>query len=276
MATRAVSQLGAQAAKLAGAVRGAGVLAGRRLAVPGAVVLAYHDVAAAGSRVEGLTVTATQLAGHLRLAQQGGGRFVSLSSLVDALLGGQDVTGQVAVVFDDALVGVHHHALPVLAEMGVPATVFAVTAHVGTTPPWWPGSARTMTRDELAESVATGCELGAHTRNHPSLPSLPDNELTDELGGGRAWLEDLAGRRLDLLAYPFGHHDARVRDAALALGFRAGFTFLNGRLVDGLDRFKLPRLTMHAGHTRPRLAFHLARSSDSWPDHQRDALPGPA
>lgn len=272
MAGGAVSRLDRQPAILAGALRGAALLAGGQPKVHGAVVLAYHDVAPAGAQAEGLTVTASDLEDHLTLVRRSGSRIVHLSRLVDALLGGRDVTGQVAVVFDDALVGVHHHGLPVLAALGVPATIFAVTSHVGTTPPWWPGSARTMTRAELAESVAAGCEISGHTRNHPSLPALSDPELADELGGGRAWLEDLAGRPLDLLAYPFGHHDKRVRDTAQALGYRAGFSFLNGRLVEGQDRFKLPRLTMHAGHTRARLAFHLARSSASWPDHQQDTV----
>ncbi|HUF84538.1 MAG TPA: hypothetical protein VMQ81_08110, partial [Acidimicrobiia bacterium] len=72
--------------------------------------------------------------------------------------------------------------------------------------------------------------------------------------------------------YPFGHHDDGVRAVARRVGYRAGFTFLNGRVEGGLDRYRLPRLTMYEGHTRAMLAYHLARPASSWPDHQVDRV----
>ena len=68
------------------------------------------------------------------------------------------------------------------------------------------------------------------------------------------------------------HHDARVREVIVESGYRAGFTFLNGRIVSGLDAYRLPRLTMHQGLSVPRLAYQLARSPSSWPDHQIDEV----
>jgi peptidoglycan/xylan/chitin deacetylase (PgdA/CDA1 family) len=130
-----------------------------------------------------------------------------------------------------------------------------------------------MTQGELAEAVQAGCALAAHTTDHLSLPGLGSAALREQLDGGRARLEDIGGQPVDLIAYPFGHHDARVREAAEVAGYRAGFSFLNGRIQDGQDRFMLPRFTMHAGHSRARLAFHLARPASSWPDHQRDVVP---
>ncbi|MDP9020793.1 MAG: hypothetical protein M3N25_08325, partial [Actinomycetota bacterium] len=58
-------------------------------------------------------------------------------------------------------------------------------------------------------------------------------------------------------------------------GYRAGYSFLNGRITAGLDRYRLPRITMGRGQGRPRLAYHLVRSSRSWPDTQSDAVGGP-
>jgi len=104
------------------------------------------------------------------------------------------------------------------------------------------------------------------------LPALDEPALDSELAGSRADLEDIVGRPVDHLAYPFGHHDEHVRAAARRAGYQAGFTFLDGRVDAGLDRYRLPRLTMYGGHHRVRLAYHLARPSWSWPDHQLDRV----
>jgi peptidoglycan/xylan/chitin deacetylase (PgdA/CDA1 family) len=193
---------------------------------------------------------------------------VALTALVDLLGRGVEPDGLAAVVFDDCLVGVHHHALPILAELGIPSTVFTVSEALGSPPPWWQGSGRVATRDELLEMHAAGVAIGSHTRHHPSLPTLRGQALLEELAGSRADLEQLVQEPVDLLAYPFGHHDPVVRAAAQECGYRAAFTFLNGRVVLGLDRLMLPRINMHDGLGTVRLAHHLARPAAWWPDTQ--------
>jgi peptidoglycan/xylan/chitin deacetylase (PgdA/CDA1 family) len=207
---------------------------------------------------------------QLSAARDWGLEFVDVATLIDALVAGESVDGLTAVTFDDALRGVREHALPVLAELGITATVFVVADALGTDPTWYPGSERVLTEAELRDVVAAGHRIGSHTLTHASLPAIDDAALRSELADSRDQLSDLTSAPVDLLAYPHGHHDARVRSAAASAGYRAGFTFFNGRVTTGIDPFKLPRLTMSATHTRSRLAYHLARPSSSWPDHQVD------
>lgn len=242
----------------------------RRRAAPEAVVLAYHDVVARGAT--GYTVTARALRGHVRLVRSLGLRLVGVRELAERAATGAPTAGLAALAFDDGLIGVHRHALDVLAEEGAPATVFAVSRVWGAEPEWWPGSARTMDRTEMLEARAAGLTIDAHTRTHPSLPACDDAALAAEVAGCRADLEDLTGEPVRTLAYPQGHHDARVRAAARDAGYDAAFTFLNGRIQPGDDPLRLPRLTMTATHTPLRLAYHLARPAASWPDHQVDAV----
>jgi peptidoglycan/xylan/chitin deacetylase (PgdA/CDA1 family) len=154
------------------------------------------------------------------------------------------VDGLAVVVFDDAFVGVHHHAAGVLADLAVPGTLFPLTTGLGSAPAWWSDAHRTMTLDETRELVAQGWEVGSHTRTHASLPDIDDRALHAEVADSRAELSEQLGVAPDLLAYPFGHHDARVREVTAESGYRAGFTFLNGRIVSGLDAYRLPRLTI--------------------------------
>ncbi len=245
----------------------------RRRAAPGGVVLGYHDVIADGAVPDTpWTVTASGLRAHVRLVRALGLRIVPLAGLRERVLRGESVDGLVALTFDDGLDGVLRHAVPVLAEESAPATLFAVSAVHGVSPDWWPGAARTMTRAELVATADAGLAVEAHTRTHASLTGLSDAELQRELVGCRTELEDLLGRPAQALAYPYGHHDGRVRTAARAAGYDTAFTFLNGRLTGSEDPHILPRFTITTGSTRTRLALHLARPAASWPNHQLAAV----
>lgn len=243
-------------------------------AAPGGVVLAYHDVGPPGSG-SGWSVGVDLLEAHLQVLEDVGLVVVDLDVLVRRLLAGEPVDHLAGVSFDDALVGVHDHALPMLAARKVPATVFVVSGGRGQAPAWWPGARRTMTATEIARARDAGLTIGAHTRTHPSLPDLSADDLAQELSGCRAELEELTGSVVDLLAYPSGHHDACVRQAARRAGFRAGFTFLNGRIRSTDDPLRLPRLTMGAHLSPARLRYHLLRPARSWPDHQLDRVGAP-
>jgi peptidoglycan/xylan/chitin deacetylase (PgdA/CDA1 family) len=167
--------------------------------------------------------------------------------------------------------------LPILRELDVPATVFVV-ADPGSCAQPWPGS-RAMTDEEVRVLAGNGVTIGSHTMSHASLPGLDADALRHELHDSRTRLEDLAQQPVDLLAYPYGHHDQRVRAEARASGFRAACTFLNGRFTNRVDPYRIPRLTMN-GQDHARLAYHVARRASSWPDHQLDVVldrddPGP-
>jgi peptidoglycan/xylan/chitin deacetylase (PgdA/CDA1 family) len=245
------------------------VITGGRLRTPGAIVFAYHDICE-GGHAERYSVTPVGLRAELRAARRVGVRFVKLSELVDALDRDEPLDGMAAVVFDDCLVGVHHKAMSILLELDVPATLFAVTGELGHDPPWWPGSARVMSSGELTEMSDAGFEIGCHTASHPRLTDLDDAALVHELQTPQSRLEDLVGAAVDLFAYPFGEHDKRVRTIVEEAGYRAAFTFRNGRITSELDRYRLPRLNMTGDRGLARFAYHVARPPGSWPDTQLD------
>lgn len=249
-------------------------VAGGKLGNTGAVVLAYHDIAedrASGTRY---SVAPALFHDHLVSAMRWGIRFVDLEELTERLIAGEDLKGLASVTFDDGLASVHHHGLPILRQLGLPATVFAVSGSLGRSPSWWADADRVMTDEELAETASAGIRICSHSVTHRSPLQLDDTALKEELQGSRARLEDICGSSVNIFAYPYGHYDPRVRDAVAEAGYRAGYSFLNGRLTTGLDRFKLPRLCMGPWQDRKRLAFDLARRPAAWPDYQPEVHSG--
>lgn len=100
------------------------------------LILGYHRVVERLSVVPGhtlpaMTVSARTLRAHLEWV---GRRFrvVSLDELGACLERGSDCGHLAAVTFDDGYRDVHDHALPLLRQLGLPASVFVVTSLVGT------------------------------------------------------------------------------------------------------------------------------------------------
>lgn len=141
-----------------------------------------------------------------------------------------------AVTFDDAHRSIATVAFPHLQSLGVPATVFAPTDHIGTgEPTGWPGFERDacgpcadelicMDWDELRALVDAGWEIGSHGCTHPRLTELADVELRRELEESKRVLEERLGRPCPSLAYPYSDHDGRVVAATHAAGYRYAAT----------------------------------------------------
>jgi peptidoglycan/xylan/chitin deacetylase (PgdA/CDA1 family) len=111
--------------------------------------------------------------------------------------------------------------------------------------------------------VAGGCDIGFHTLRHDKLPALPDAALAEALRRGRDELEAAAGRRLDVISYPYGKADERVAAAARAAGYTLGFTTRRHAVTPDADPLLLPRIapTMSLGKTALRLARAVASSA---------------
>jgi peptidoglycan/xylan/chitin deacetylase (PgdA/CDA1 family) len=104
-----------------------------------------------------------------------------------------------------------------------------------------PAGERPLDVDGIRALVAAGMTLGFHTVDHPFLPTLDDDELAAALSVGRDELAAVAGRSLNLFAYPHGKADARVARAARAAGYRAAWTGWPRPARVGDDPFLLGR-----------------------------------
>ncbi|NHQ59185.1 polysaccharide deacetylase family protein [Chlorobium sp. BLA1] len=121
----------------------------------------------------------------------------------------------IAVTFDDGYADNLNTAAPLLVERSIPFTVFVTSSFIRNHEPGFlsPGELK-----QLAQ--LPGVIIGSHGCTHCHLNHCSDNQLRAELGESRRYLEDLIGRSVTALAYPYGSSDRRVRDAALSAGYQ--------------------------------------------------------
>ena len=184
------------------------------------------------------------------------------------------------VTFDDAYRSVIERALPILSELGLPATVFTVTAFAGSEEPMtWPGidgwlggpyepELAPMSWEELEQLAGAGWEVGSHTVTHPRLPTLGDAELAEELTRSREVCAERLGRECRSLAFPYGDYDDRVVAATEAAGYSAAAT-LTARLHRP-EPLRWPRVGVYHGDDMHRFRAKVSpsvrrlRSTRAW------------
>lgn len=184
------------------------------------------------------------------------GRGYRPGAAAEALAGDERV---LHVTFDDAFTSVVE-ALPALERLGVPVTVFACSQYARDGRPLdvpelardaaaLPGELATMDWEQLRGLAERGVEIGSHTRTHPHLRRLSDEELELELRESRDVIEAELGRPCPFFAYPYGEEDARVRRAVQAAGYEAAFAIQSDER--DVDPYALPRVALFRSDTNP-------------------------
>jgi peptidoglycan/xylan/chitin deacetylase (PgdA/CDA1 family) len=177
---------------------------------------------------------------------------------------GAEYGSTMAVTFDDAFRSVLTFGLPILRDLGVPASIFVPTGQIGGSLMRWPGIDKWSggphegelvgcTWDDIAELAEAGWEIGSHTRTHPRLTSLSDHEVRTELVDSKAECEERLGRPCRSLAYPYGDHDERIVRAARRAGYVAAGT-LPARF-ETTEPLQYPRLFVSRADNRLRFAL---------------------
>jgi peptidoglycan/xylan/chitin deacetylase (PgdA/CDA1 family) len=129
------------------------------------------------------------------------------------------------VTFDDGYRSVFDVARPLLADLGVPATVFVCSGLLGGRSRWM----REMPDERLvtAEHVLALHEglfdIGLHGLDHTLLPGLSAAQLNRQTTVAAELLAGVTGEWPRAFAYPGGVHDAPARAAVAAAGMRAAF-----------------------------------------------------
>ena len=221
------------------------------------MILGYHGVAVCPRKDDLflLQLDPAKFRAQLEMMQAAGFRFMTVAELAREAGGSSPPPGLAAVSFDDAMRNLLTNALPILRELGIPATVYVPTQWLGGTSPWIGGGAdgTILTAAELGQLLAAGWELGAHTLTHADLSQLDYGRCRTEIEGSCEALARLTGARVQTLAYPFGRYGPAAIAAARDAGLLAAVTTGSG----SWERFELTRAMVGAADPFPVVLLKL-------------------
>lgn len=190
------------------------------------------------------------------------------------------------VTFDDAHSSVGELAAPVMAELGLPGTVYVPTGYPDTDRPmaWdgydiWLGTEHEhelgcMGWEQLRGLGAAGWEIGSHTKTHPRLSKIGDEPIKTELIESRRECEEKMGAPCTSIAYPYSDYDDRAVRAAAEAGYRFAVTVPRGPAPP--LPLQWPRVGVYNGEDarKVRLRAHARRLSSPLAIRALQALRG--
>ena len=149
---------------------------------------------------------------------------------------------EILITFDDGNESFERDAFPVLQKYSFPAAIFVVSESVKR------GLHGSMSQETLKKLVQSGLvTVGSHSKTHPLLSKMTDEQIEDELVNSKKDLEQMLGVPILDLAYPSGDVDTRVIETAQQAGYRMAFSTSYKKLkgIDeglySLERVKISR-----------------------------------
>lgn len=214
---------------------------------PGIPALMYHRICDDPAPALGrYATTPSAFAAQMEWLRQNGFRAITTEEFARAIWEGQALPPRpVMVTFDDGYRDNLHHGVPVLRRLGMTATIFIPTDHVGTTADWdvlFGTPAPLMDWSELAQARKAGLSLASHNTRHRPMTGQDFSELRDGARRSRQELKSRLGIETTTLAYPYGIHDQAIERALLDEGYRVAFTTLSRRYRKGDRIMAVPRI----------------------------------
>jgi len=192
-------------------------------------ILTYHKICKFD--VGGTWVTPLQFESHIKFLKKKG---INLCTISDALKG--KGTG---LSFDDGYENFYTYGKDILLKYGYRATIFVIAGFIGKENNWdvnFGVKFKHLNRKQIKELADLGFEIGSHTLTHRDLTKLPENEIKKELKESKKILEDITGKEVKYLSYPFGRYNERIEEILCEEGYERGFSinpFKNGDITIG-------------------------------------------
>jgi peptidoglycan/xylan/chitin deacetylase (PgdA/CDA1 family) len=180
-------------------------------------VLVYHTISAPAEPLPGdIDVSPDRFERQLRWLE-GWRRVARLSETLSA----PESDRLTAITFDDGFRDNLTVALPLLEKYQFPITLFVTAGFLGREGYLTPEELRDLSKHPLVT-------IGAHGLWHRHFTRLKVNQARFELLESRRVLADLTGRRVDLMAWPYGECDARLESLSEECGYRAAWSVWKG------------------------------------------------
>ncbi|MDE2416330.1 MAG: polysaccharide deacetylase family protein [Burkholderiales bacterium] len=210
-------------------------------------ILMYHQIDVpppSGTPLRGLVVSPGAFARQMRLLKLLGYQGLSMRDL-EPYLKGEKQGKVVGITFDDGYQNNLHNALPILQKNGFTSTCYAVSSMMGGTNSWDRGLVAEkplMSEANWRTWLASGMDVGSHTRTHADLTKLSTDEAIDQIANSKMELQQALGCEVRHFCYPFGRFDTMHAQLVRQAGYTTATTTRRGRVQSGNDLMALRRV----------------------------------
>lgn len=188
----------------------------------------------------------------------------------------------ILITFDDGFKNVLDHGIPLIEEAGFKSTVFCISGFIGKTSTWdIYGKNDHLDKQDLRCLSNSDHEIGSHTHTHANLTFLSTKDLHEELYTSKSILEDIIGKEVMCVSFPFGSWSNKVWDVAQSIGYTAATVYRNHKTrnfenlfpVYGVYQFDSPSSVISllrpsqpfsARHALSSVMPHFAKGSPLW------------
>ena len=226
-------------------------------------ILLYHKIEEIppGARHPRNYVRPKQFEAQLAALKSWGYTSIALEDWLEKRAAGGGMPSQpIVLTFDDGYRSNYEIAWPILRHYGARATLFLVADNIGGTNRWDADEIQQtlLSPDEIQAMQADGIRFGSHTCTHRSLIHLTETEALKELTQSRSKLENLLGRPVITLAYPYNNNNIRVRSLARRAGYQAAVLGRGSVNAPWTSHWALRRIQIEPQTTIEELKYRLS------------------
>jgi peptidoglycan/xylan/chitin deacetylase (PgdA/CDA1 family) len=192
----------------------------------GICILTYHCIGY--EKNNGLKVPEQQFKQQMKYIKDNGYATITLDELSKFMLENKPIPQKsVVITFDDGYVDNYQYAYPILKEFNLKATVFVISKTIDKRKGY-------MTSNQLKELQSNGIDIQSHTLDHEELTTLSYEKQLTTLKESKKILENLLGKKVNYIAYPYAKYNDNTIKAAKDAGYVMGF-ILGGKVATKND-----------------------------------------
>lgn len=206
----------------------------------GVPVLYYHSID--DSQANEVILSKENLRKQLTYIRDSGYTTLTMAELNDYIKNNKEIPEKsIVITFDDGYMDNYINAFPILKELNMKATIFVITNGID--------DGYYMSKEQIKELSNYGIDIESHTKTHCHLNTLSYEEQLKELKESKNTLEEITGKEIISIAYPFGDFNENSVKAAQAAGYSLAFTTDKGYAKRDTSSLKLNRIYVSSANT---------------------------